>query len=141
MEKENKRDEFIRKMVQRQDHEKAPEGFADRVMGKLRPGMETETVPILSPIAWTGIILGAAALIVTMFFVNIPFINNFFSSTGIQNVSFNIFTSQFYASFVQFFKELHINSTVIVIFISATSPVIVERIISRFRSPQQSLML
>jgi hypothetical protein len=141
MEKENKRDAFIRKLVLDQDHEKAPEGFAGRVMEKLRPAGETTHEPLLGPAAWSAIILGAAALVVTMFFINIPFINNFFSSTGIQNISFNIFNSQFYTSFFKLFRELHIDATAIVILVSAVSLVIIERIISRRRSPQQLMIL
>jgi ABC-type spermidine/putrescine transport system permease subunit II len=141
MENEKLRDEFIRKLMSRQPVDKAPEGFTARVMEKLQP----ETVPshehILSPLAWGAIFTGIAAVIITMILVDIPFITNFFSTTGIQQISLDIFNGKFYESFIRFFKEFNINAIGIAIVIGFISLVVLERIIAKKRQTQQMLLL
>ena len=141
MEKDQHKDEFIRKLIAQQPPVKAPGGFTDRVMGKLQPEAGERHEPILSPLAWGAIIAGIAALIITLFVIDIPFISNFFSSTGIQQLSFNIFNTGFYDSFVRFFKELNVNAIGIIIVIAFISLIVVERIISRKRAAQKLIML
>ena len=141
MEREQQRDEFIRKLVNRQAPEKAPEGFTGKVMERLQP----ETMPshehVLSPVAWIGIFAGAAALIIIMFVVRIPFLSDFFSSTGIQKLSLDFFSGSFYESFIRFFKEMNINAIGIAIIIGFISLVAIERIISRRKSEQRLILL
>jgi len=141
MEKDLKRDEFIRKLVSQQRPDKAPEGFTGKVMDKLIPAIEPVREHILSPLAWGAIFLGIAALIITMIFVDIPFISNFFSSTGIQKISLDIFSGKFYESFIRFFKELNVNAIGIAIVIGFISLIILERIISRRRTMQGFILL
>lgn len=141
MEREQQRDEFIRKLVSQQIPDKAPEGFTGRVMEKISPSEEHAREHILSPLAWGGIFLGIAAAIVTMIFVDIPFINNFFSTTGFQKISMDIFSAGFYDSFVRFFKELNINAIGIAIVIGFISLIAIERIVSRRRAQQRMLLL
>lgn len=141
MERDLKRDEFIRKLLSQQIPDKAPEGFTDTVMEKISPSRETAREHVLSPIAWGGIFLGIAAAIITMIFVDIPFINNFFSTTGFQKVSMNIFSTGFFDSFMKFFKELNINAVGITIIIGFIALIIVERIISRRRAQQRMILL
>jgi hypothetical protein len=140
MEREQHRDEFIRKIVGRQTPDKAPEGFTVKVMDKLQPDSAPVHEHILSPTAWIGIFAGIAALIITMFFVDLPFLSNFFSSTGIQKLSLDVFNGNFYESFIRFFKEMNINAIGIAIAIGFISLVFLERIISR-RKAQHGLIL
>ena len=141
MEKDLKRDEFIRKLVSQQAPEKAPEGFSERVMERLQPETVQPHTHILSPLAWAGIFVGATALIIIMFFVDIPFLPDFFSSTGMQKLSLNVFNSSFYDSFVRFFKGMNINAIGIAIVIGFISLVALERIISRKRSAHRLILL
>jgi hypothetical protein len=141
MEKEQQRDEFIRKLVSQQPLYKAPEGFTGNVMEKINPAVEPVREHILSPLAWGGIFLGVAALVITMIVVDIPFINNFFSSTGIQEISIDIFNGKFYESFIRFFKGLNINAIGIAIVVGFISLVVLERLISRRRAAQGLILL
>ena len=140
MEREQHKDEFIRKLVSHQAPEKAPEGFTGKVMERLNP----ETMPsherILSPVAWIGIFAGVAALIIIMFLVDLPFISNFFTSTGIHKLSLDVFNGGFYESFIRLFKSLNVTAIGITIVIGFISLVFLERIISR-RKAQHGLIL
>ena len=141
MENNINRDEFIRKLVGQQPVEHAPDDFTARVMEKLQP----ETMPshehILSPLAWGAIFTGIAAVIITMIFVDIPFITNFFSTTGIQQLSLDIFNGRFYESFIRFFKSLNINAIGITIVVGFISLVVIERVISRKKEAQGMMLL
>lgn len=141
MERDQHRDEFIRKLVNQQVPDKAPEDFTGKVMEKINPALKPEREHILSPLAWGGIFMGIAAAIITMIFVDIPFINNFFSTTGFQKISMDIFNLGFYNSFVKFFKELNINAIGIAIVVGFLSLIIIERIISRRRAQQKIILL
>ena len=141
METEERKDRFIRDLIRQQPQEKAPEGFTDTVMGKIRAAGESEHEPILSPMTWFAIFLGAAAVVATMLFLDIPVINDIFSSSGIQKLSFNIFSKPFYESFVSIFKGIHIDHTALVIIGAVLSLFIIERVLAARRSSQGLMIL
>lgn len=138
---DNNKDEFIRKLMALQPEDKAPEGFTARVMQKVQPEAAPEAGHYLSPLAWAGIFVGVAILIITMFFVDIPFLNNFFSSTGIEKISLDIFNGGLIDSFVKFFKQLNINAIGIAIIIGFVSLILLERLFSRRRSESRLILL
>ena len=140
MEKEKHNDEFIRELIRRQEPERAPSGFTEAVMGKLQPAADPKHERIFSTGTWIAIFLGAAALVITFVFIDMPFIDKLFSSSGIQKLSMNIFTNQFYTVFGSIFTFLKQNLIGFIIFLAFLSLVIVERIISR-RRPLQTLMI
>lgn len=137
---DNRQDEFLRKLVGRQGPEKAPEGFAEGVMDRIRSAGATVSEPILSPMAWLGIFLGAAALVATALFLDIPLINDVFSSTGIQKLSLNIFTNTLYQSFLSLFDGIKINATALIILAAVVSLVVIERVLATRRSSQEMMM-
>jgi hypothetical protein len=141
METEEKREDFIRKLMRQQPLEKAPEGFTDRVMQKISPGDEKAHEPIFSPVIWFVIFLGAAAVIVTMLFLDIPLINNIFSSSGIQQISFNIFSDRLYESFLSIFQGVQVNTTVVIILVAFVSLIVIERVLANRRSSQGLILL
>ncbi len=141
MERDQQRDDFIRNLVRQQVPDQAPEGFTGRVMEKIQPETVPAHEPILSPATWAGIFIGIAALIVVMFVVDIPFISNFFSSTGIQRISLGVFSGNFYDSFIQFFKDLNVTAIGIAIVIGFIALVLLERIISRKKEAQGLVLL
>jgi len=136
MQREQKKDDFLRSLIRQQEPVQAPEGFADKVMARVQPSGETTHEPLFSPVIWFVIFLGAAALVATMIFVDIPFVSRLFSSSGIQKLSFDIFTNKFYDSFILFFKELNINVIAVVIGLATVALVVVERIVVARRSSQ-----
>lgn len=141
MEKDQHQDEFIRKLFGSQGPEQAPPGFASKVMDRLQAEGKKEHEAVLTPMTWIAIFLGAAALVVTMIFVDIPFIDRLFSSTGIQKMSFDIFNNSFYDSFTIFFRELNINAVAVIIFLATLALVVIERIIAKKRSQQALILL
>jgi hypothetical protein len=141
MEKEKHNDEFIRELVRRQEPERASSGFTEAVMGKVQATIEPKPERIFSTGTWIAIFLGAAALVVTFIFIDMPFIDNLFSSDGIQKVSMNLFTNSFYDVFGSFFVFMKQNLIGFMIFLAFLSLVIVERIISRRRSVQAFLII
>jgi len=141
MEKQDKRDAFIRKLVRQKGLEKAPDNFTDRVMGRIKSNPVIDDTPLLSTGTWIAIILGVAAMIVVIFSVDIPYIDQIFSTTGIQKVSMNIFSEGFFTSMATFIKGLHISSTTIVIIAAAAGLVVLERLFHRRFSETRLLMI
>lgn len=141
MENQHKTDEFIRKLVREKGLEKAPDSFTDKVMGLIKTSPAIDDTPLLSTGTWIAIILGVAAIIVTIFTVDIPYVNQIFSSTGIQQVSMNIFTQGFFHSLSAFFKGLHVSSISVVIIAAAAGLVLLERLLHRRFSETRMLMI
>jgi hypothetical protein len=141
MEKQDKRDEFIRKLIRQKGLEKAPDNFTDKVMGRIKSNPVIDDTPLLSTGTWIAIILGVAAMIVVIFAVDIPYIDQMFSTTGIQKVSMNIFSEGFFTSFSTFIKGLHISSTTIVIIAAAAGLVGLERLFHRRFSATRLLII
>jgi len=141
MEKQDKRDAFIRKLVRQKGLEKVPENFTDKVMGRIKSNPVIDDTPLLSTGTWIAIILGVAAMIVLIFAVDIPYIDQIFSTSGIQKVSMNIFSEGFFTSIASFIKGLHISSTTIVIIAAAAGLVVLERLFHRKFSETRLLII
>ena len=141
MDREEKRDSFLRDLIRQQPVEKAPEGFASRVMERLQPSGETVHEPLFSPMTWFAIFLGAAALVATVLFLDIPLISEVFSSSGIQKLSFNIFSNTLYQSFLSIFEGIRINATALIILAAVVSLVVIERVLAAKRSSQEMMIL
>jgi hypothetical protein len=141
MENQDKRDEFIRKLVRRKGTEKVPDNFTDKVMGRIKNNNVIDDTPLLSTGTWIAIIVGLAAMIIVIFTVDMPFFDNIFSSTGIQKVSMNIFSQGFFNSIYLFFKGLNISSITVVIIAAAAGLVILERLLHRRFSETRMLII
>jgi len=141
MENQDKRDAFIRKLIRQKGLEKAPDNFTDKVMARIKSNSVIDDTPLLSTGTWIAIILGAAAMIVVIFAVDIPYIDQIFSTSRIQKVSMNIFSDGFFTSMATFIKGLHISSTTIVIIAAAAGLVILERLFHRRFSETRLLMI
>ena len=72
MENQDKKDEFIRKMIRQKGREKAPANFTEVVMGRIKANPVIDDTPLLSTGTWIAIILAVAAMIVMIFTVDIP---------------------------------------------------------------------
>ena len=141
MENQDKRDEFIRKLVRQKGMEKAPGNFTDKVMGRIKADPVIDDTPLLSTGTWIAIILGVAAMIVVIFTVDIPYIDQIFSSAGIQKLSMNIFSEGFFNSISIFIKGLNISSVTVVIVATAAGLVLLERLLRRRFSETRLLMI
>jgi hypothetical protein len=135
MENQHKSDEFIWKLVRKQGPEKAPDNFTEKVMGRIKTNPLIDDTPLLSTGTWIAIILGVAAMIVVIFTVDFPFIDQIFSTSDIQKVSMNIFSEGFFNSIAAFIKGLHISSVTLMIIAAAAGLVVIERLLhKRFRA-------
>jgi len=141
MENKDKRDEFIRKLFRQKGMEKAPDNFTDRVMSRIKSNPVIDDTPLLSTGTWIAILLGIAAMIVMIFTIDMPFLDQIFSSTGIQKVSMNIFSDGFFHTMASFFKGLNISSTTVVIIAAATGLVVLERLLHKRFSETRLLII
>lgn len=131
MNTQDKQDDFIRKLILKNGIEKAPDSFTDKVMEQVRATPAIDDTPLFSKGTWITIIMGAAALIILIFTVDIPYIDKIFTSTGIQKMSMDIFSNGFFGMMAAFFKGLNISSISIVIVIAAAGLVLLERLLRR----------
>jgi hypothetical protein len=141
MENQHKGDKFIRELIRKTGPEKAPDNFTDRVMNRIRINPVIDDTPLLSTGSWIAIIFGVAALIVLIFTVDMPFLDQLFTSSGIQKVSMNIFTEGFFNSMAAFFKSLHLSSTTVMIIAASAGLVILERLLHRRFSETRMLII
>jgi hypothetical protein len=141
MENQHKKDEFIRRLIRQKGLEKAPDNFTDKVMNRIKASPVIDDTPLLSTGTWIAIIFGLAAMIVVIFTVDLPFLDQIFSSTGIQKVSMNIFSEGFFKSMSMFFKGLNISGTTVAIVVAAAGLVILERLLHKRFSATRLLMI
>ncbi len=141
MENQHIHDDFIRKIVTGKGPERAPDGFTDRLMAKIAANPALDDSPLLSKGTWIALILAAAALIVFILFIDIPFFNEFFSTTRIQSVSMNFFSGEFLTSMSAFFKGLNISGITVAIVLAAAGLVVLERLLQRKFYSAKLLML
>jgi len=141
MKTQDKQDEFIRNLILKNGIEKAPESFTGKVMEQVRATPAIDDSPLFTRGTWIAIILGMAALIIFIFSVDIPYIDQVFSSTGMQKMSMDIFSKGFFGMMVAFFKGLPISSISIVIVAAAVGLVLLERLLRRKFSETQLLLI
>jgi len=140
MEKNKNNEAFLRDLLRREETERAPAGFTEAVMGRVQAA-ETRHEGVLSTGTWIAILLGAAALVTTFIFIDMPFIDKLFSSSGIQRLSMNLFSNQFNTLFGSIFAFMKQNLIGFIIFLAFISLVIVERFISKKRSIPSLLII
>jgi hypothetical protein len=131
MENQDKKDEFIRKLVGKNGPDKAPGDFTDKLMGRIKANPVIDDTPLLSAGTWIGILAGLAAVIVMIFMLDMSFLDKMFSFSGIQQVSMNIFSDGFFKTMSAFFTGLNISSTTVVIIAAATGLIILERLLHK----------
>lgn len=128
MENQDIKDDMIRKLVRQKGLENAPGNFTDKVMSRIKSNPVIDDTQLLSTGTWIAIFLGVAAMIVVIFAVDIPYIDQIFSSSGLQKVSMNIFSEGFFSSMSSFIKGLNISSVTWMIIAAAVGLVVIERL-------------
>jgi hypothetical protein len=125
------REDFIREIMGRKGLEHAPEGFTDRVMDRLQAESSKKPAPILSLGAWIGIISAIAAFIIIMLVIDIPFIDNAMSATGIHRLSMNIFSEGFLSGISTVFENFRLGNLFFVIILAAVLLYFVDRLLRK----------
>lgn len=134
-------DEFISRLIGMKGAEKAPDGFTDRVMGRIKASPAADHTPLLNTGTWIAIIGGLAAMIAVIFTVDMPFFDRVFSSTGIQKVSMNVFSEGFFETLSSFYTRLNISSITWMILAAALGLVVLERLLKRRYSETRLLVI
>jgi hypothetical protein len=75
--------------------------------------------------------LGVAAMIVMIFTVDLPFIDQMFSTKDLEKVSMNIFSAGFFESMTSFFKSLHLSNITVMIIAAAAGLALLERLLRK----------
>jgi hypothetical protein len=141
MKTQEKQDEFIRKLVAQQGSEKAPDQLTDKIMARINAQPTIDDSPLLSKGGWIAVILGLAAVIIFIFSVNIPFVNEIFSSTGIQKVSMSVFNKGFFDTMAAFYKGLNLTSISGMIVAAGLGLVILDRLLRKRFSETRVLFI
>ena len=125
------KDDFIRKMITRQGLEKAPSGFTEKVMLKVKAAGPVKDSPLLSPGGWFAIVIALAALVTMVFVIDIPYFDKMMSAKGIQQFSSGIFSGDRIQAFFGIFQGFSLNLVSLVILIAAACLFVIERLVSR----------
>lgn len=141
MENNNKKDKIIRELIQLKGFEKTPANFTEKVMGSIKSNPVIDDTPLLSPGTWIAIFIGVAAMIVMIFTLEIPYFDQIFSSSGIQQVSMNIFSNGFFNTMSAFFKGMNISSVSVVIVTATLGLITLERLLHRKFSETRLLII
>lgn len=141
MEDRERKDIFIRKLIQQQGAEKAPDHFTEMVMGKIKASPAIDDTPLLSTGTWIAILAGLAAVITLIFTVDLPFFDRLFSSSKIQQVSMNIFTNGFVDSMGSFFRSFNFSTITLMIIIAAGGLILLDRLLRKRFFKAGSLMV
>lgn len=136
-------DVFFKRLFNEDAIEKAPDGFADRVMQAI--GLE-EAEAVQSRWSWSGwwlwgsIFLGVAALVTIVFFVDFSFMGSIFSGVELDGSRIANFVQYIGSGIVNAFQDFSISSTSIVIFMALGMLILAERMIRRRPKTQINLI-
>ena len=136
-------DVFFKRLFNDKNIERAPEGFADRVMQAI--GVE-ETESVQSKWSWSGwwlwgsIFLGIAALITVVFFVDFSFMGSIFSGVELDGSRVANFVQNLGAGILNAFEGFNLSSTSIIILVAIGLLIFAERIIRKRPKTQVNLI-
>jgi len=126
----NIQDNFIKKIIKETGFEKPSSSFTDNVMSKVDLTEDLDNSPLVSPLAWFGIITGIIILIVTLFTVEIPFINDLFSGWDINNIQFkSIFNGQLFIAFKQIFAGIELSKITLIVILAIPALLVLDKML------------
>ena len=140
MENDGIRDDFLRDLVRKKEKETLSPDFTSRVMGRIKMESSSANEPLLQPWVWISLAAAFVIFVIVIFTVDVPFVNSLFSATGMEKISLNIFSAQFFSSFSNFFKGIHLTSITIMIVVAAGVLLIIDRLL-RHRQPSSKLLI
>lgn len=131
MENPNSNESFIRNLVGKKGLETPGKDFTDKVMAKIQAQHLTDETPLFSKGTWIAIFLAAAAVIVSIFTIDLAFMDRIFSSARIQKVSMDVFSDGFLQTMSSFIEDLDVSGISVAILLASTGLIILERVIRR----------
>jgi len=136
-------DEFFRELFHQSGLEKAPEGFASKVMDAITA--EKQVVKA-SPwsfsgfLLWGSLIFGFVCLVFTIFFIDFSFMGSIFEGADIDGSRIIQFISVLGSGFVQLFQEFHYSSLSIIIVIAILALFLADRLFRRRSTIEISIL-
>ena len=133
---EQHNDRFFSDLFKQDNLEKAPDGFANRVMDAIEA--ETELVAEKSRIfsltnwwMWASIAIALGGLITVVFFVDFSFMGTLFSGVELDGSRIGNFIQYFGNGLVSIFEGFTVSSTTAIIVISIVALVLADRFLRR----------
>jgi hypothetical protein len=127
-------DELFRELFRQSDLEKAPEGFASRVMDAIT---SEEQVVNASPwsfsvsLLWGSLIFGFVCLVTAIFLIDFSFMGSIFEGVDIDGSRISQFISILGSGFVELFEGFHYSSLSIIIIIAIVALFLADRLFRR----------
>ena len=136
-------DVFFKRLFNEKNIEKAPDGFADRVMQAI--GVE-ETEAVRSRWSWSGwwlwgsILLAIGALITVVFFVDFSFMGNIFSGISIDEAALTRFSEELGRELLGIQEGFSISPLTVTIVIAIIALIVADRIFRRRPKAEMNLI-
>lgn len=134
MNKEKYNDDFLKELIRLGSVEKAPEGFTDKVMQTIDPGIDTESQPwwSLSNIwFWASLFIGFAALVSIVFFVDFSFMGSVFTGFTVDENLINTITTEVGRELLGMSEGIEVSSITVIIVAAIGALFILDRILRR----------
>lgn len=133
---ENNNDRFFNGLFKQERLEKAPDGFADRVMSAIEA--ETDLIADKGRIfslnnwwMWASIALALGGLVTVIFFVDFSFMGSLFSGVELDGSRIGNFIQYLGTGIVSAFEGFTVSSTSVIIIISIVALVLADRFLRR----------
>ena len=133
------KDNLIKKMFRDHGLESPSPGFTDNVMKQITKSEELVSDRLLSPLQWVLISSGVAAAIITVIFLDFPFLENIFSIERLSQIQFSGIGERLNSLAESFSGNMGFTSITIVIVAAILMLLGIDRIL-RYRQNQAQLL-
>lgn len=136
-------DELFRELFKQRGIEKAPEGFADKVMSAIEAETEpsTEKWWALSGLwLWGSIVFGFICLVGMVFFIDFSFMGSIVAGIEVDGSLFTQFIQQFGTGMASIFENFNISTITISILVALVFLFIIDRLFRRKPSVEMRMI-
>ena len=134
LDKNGHTDKYIKELFRQSETEKAPKGFADKVMVAIEAELQTETTESWSLKGWWlwgSLIFALIGLIVTVFYVDFSFMGNIFNGFAIDENILNGISQEIGREILGVSEGFQISSVTIAIIAAIGALFVVDRFLRK----------
>ena len=127
-------DELFRELFRQSGLEKAPEGFASRVMDAItaeEQAVNASPWSFSGSLLWGSLIFGFVCLVTAIFLIDFSFMGSIFEGVDIDGFRISQFISILGSGFVELFEGFHYSSLSIIIVIAIVALFLADRLFRR----------
>lgn len=127
-------DELFRELFRQSGLEKAPEGFASKVMDAItteEQAINANPWSFSGFLLWGSLIFGFVCLVVAVFLIDFSFMGSIFEGVDMDGSRISQFISILGSSFVELFAGFHYSSLSIIIIIAIVALFLADRLFRR----------